>query len=427
VLTAETLQEARWFGGKSRTITNTRIVDRAVWTDAAAVYLVEVSYTSGPSETYVLADQLEDSTVARAILDHFRGTTIQTERGGQLIFRPTHIFQSVPAEALEQVQPMKGEQSNTSIRFGDALILKLFRRLQFGPNPDVEIGWFLTEHTSFSGTPPVAGSLNYVRADGCEASLALLQRFERNRGDAWTTTLRRLRPVLEGGEQSESLDAVRRLGATTAELHVALAGGSGQDFAAEPISRHDVETWLGAVADEVQVTVEALAARGLAVDRDALSERVEGLWALEGALKTRHHGDYHLGQVLERDDGAFVIIDFEGEPSRPLQQRSEKRSPLRDVAGMLRSLDYARTAALRAGDAADPDRVARAADWHAAAREAFLGEYLAVARGYPNLLPAEVHPPLAALELEKAAYEVLYELNNRPDWLPIPLAAFTSA
>jgi maltose alpha-D-glucosyltransferase/alpha-amylase len=427
VLTAEVFQEARWFGGKSRTIVNTRIVDRAHWADSAGLQLVEVSYTSGPSELYVLADRLEDPSVARAILDHFHGSTIATERGGHLVFRPTHVFQSAATQPLEPVQAMKGEQSNTSIRFGDALILKLFRRMQFGPNPDVEIGWYLTEHTGFSGTPPVAGSLSYVRADGCEASLALLQCFERNRGDAWTTTLRRLQPVLEGADQGESLDAVRRLGATTAELHVALAGGSGPDFEPEPISARDVVDWLAVLQEEVRITVEALAARGIAVDSAPLPERAEGLREVEGALKTRHHGDYHLGQVLERDDGAFVIIDFEGEPSRQLAQRREKRPPLRDVAGMLRSFDYARTAALRAGNASDPGRLARAAAWHAAAREAFLSEYLAIARRLPYLLPSDVEPPLAALELEKAAYEVVYELNNRPDWLPIPLAAFTSA
>jgi maltose alpha-D-glucosyltransferase/alpha-amylase len=427
VLTAETLQEARWFGGKSRTIADTRVVDRAPWTDTADLHLVEVSYTSGPSEMYVLADRLEDPTVARVILDHFHGSTIATERGGQLVFRPTHVFHAMAAHPLEPVQALKGEQSNTSIRFGDALILKLFRRLQYGPNPDVEIGWFLTEHTSFSGTPPVAGSLSYIRADGCEASLALLQCFERNRGDAWTTTLRRLQPVLEGADHAESLDAVRRLGATTAELHVALAGGSGPDFVPEPISRRDVVDWAAVLQEEVRITVEALAARGIAVDSAPLRERAEGLWELEGALKTRHHGDYHLGQVLERDDGAFVIIDFEGEPSRQLAQRREKRPPLRDVAGMLRSFDYARTAALRASDASDPRRLARAAAWHTAARDVFLSEYLAIARRLPHLLPSDVESPLAALELEKAAYEVLYELNNRPDWLPIPLAAFTSA
>jgi maltose alpha-D-glucosyltransferase / alpha-amylase len=424
VLTAEDLRQARWFGGKSRTIADTRVVDRAHWTSSSSLFLVEVNYTSGPSDTYVTAERVEDPLVAREVLDRFSGATIRTERGGRLEFRPTHVLDAVAHHELEPVKPMSGEQSNTSIRFGDALILKLFRRLQFGPNPDVEIGWFLTEHTSFGGTPPVAGSLSYVDSDGCEASLALLQRFERNRGDAWTTTLRRVRAVLDGGDSAESFDAVRRLATTTAELHVALASATAADeaFVPETISATDVEGWYAAIQEEVRVTTYALQQRGIDVDPKPLLHRAAGIRALKGALKTRHHGDYHLGQVLEREDGSFVIIDFEGEPSRPLAHRREKRSPLRDVAGMLRSFDYARTAALRSGDASNPGRVRRAGGWYASAREAFLDAYVSKAR---NLLPTDVPSALDALELEKAAYEVMYELNNRPDWLPIPLAAFS--
>jgi trehalose synthase-fused probable maltokinase len=424
VLTAEDLRQARWFGGKSRTIADTRIVDSAHWTSDASVFIAEVTYTSGPSETYVLADRLEDPRVARSLLDYFHGETVRTERGGRLEFRPTHVLDSIPRSELEPVRPMSGEQSNTSIRFGNALILKLFRRLQYGPNPDVEIGWFLTEHTHFRGTPPVAGSLSYVTPDGCEASLALLQRFERNRGDAWTTTLERLRAVLDGAASAPSFEAVRRLGATTAELHRALGSSSSDPaFAPETVTRTDVEQWLSTIEQEVRIAAAALQRHGTDVDMSRLRTRAEGIRELERAVKTRHHGDYHLGQVLERDDGSFVIIDFEGEPSRPLAQRREKRSPLRDVAGMLRSLDYARTAALRSGDASDRVRASRANGWYTSAREAFLDAYLPGAR---KLLPTEVAPALDALELEKAAYEVLYELNNRPDWLPIPLAAFSA-
>jgi maltose alpha-D-glucosyltransferase / alpha-amylase len=425
VLTAETLREARWFGGKGRAIADTRAVDCAPLVEGASLQLLEVTYSSGAPETYILVDKLHEPTIGRAILELFRGASIPTEQGGRLEFRPTHVLDSVSASEVEPVRPMQGEQSNTSIRFGNALILKLFRRLQFGPNPDVEIGWFLTENTPFRGTPPVAGSLTYTNPAGAEASLALLQRFERNRGDAWTTTLQRLHPVLAGADAAESLAAVRRLGTTTAELHVALASGQDPDFAPEAISRGDVDTWCVAVQQEVASTVDALAAHGISLDDSLLRERAAGVRTLEGALKTRHHGDYHLGQVLEREDETFVIIDFEGEPSRPLAHRREKRSPLRDVAGMLRSFDYARTAALRSGDASDPARTDRATTWYEAAREAFLDAYLPTARRHAGLIPSHFEPPLSALELEKAAYEVMYELNNRPAWLPIPLAAFS--
>jgi maltose alpha-D-glucosyltransferase/alpha-amylase len=284
----------------------------------------------------------------------------------------------------------------------------------------VEVGWFLTEHSQFRGTPAVAGSLEYVRGDDTRASLALLQEFVANRGDAWSTTQSRLADVLRGVDPAESIASVARLGQTTADLHLALASGA-HDFTPEPISADDVAAWRNAIREEVSLASEALRQRGIAVDLRALLHRADGVTALLGAPKIRHHGDYHLGQVLERSDGTFAIIDFEGEPAKPLDQRREKRSPLRDVAGMLRSLDYARHAALRAAPGADP---ASANGWYRAAREAFLDTYVRDIREHNrSLLPPDVAAPLAALELEKAAYEVLYELNNRPDWLPIPLAA----
>src|SRR5712691_4237636 len=233
------LREARWFGGKSRAIRDTRVVDRACWADDAELRLVDVEYADGPPETYVLADRLDDPAVPRAVLRQFSGAQIATQARGALIFRPTVLFAEIPLETTEPIGLMRGEQSNTSIRYGDALILKLFRRVQFGPNPDVEVGLFLTEHSRFRGTPAVVGSLDYLNADGQQASLALLQRFEPNRGDAWTTTLRRLRVVLDGGSMAESVAAMARLAQATAELHLALASGSG-DFSAEPIGAQDL-------------------------------------------------------------------------------------------------------------------------------------------------------------------------------------------
>ena len=421
----EQLRAARWFGGKSRAIRDTRVLDRACWADDAELRLVEVWYADGPPETYVLADRLDEPAVPRAVLRQFSGAQVATEAGGALIFRPTHLFDEIPLETTEPIGVMRGEQSNSSIRYGDALILKLFRRLQFGPNPDVEVGRFLTEQSHFRGTPAVVGSLDYLSPHGQQASLALLQRFEPNRGDAWTTTLRRVRGVLDGDSMVESVEAMARLAQTTAELHLALAGGSG-DFLAEPIRDQDLEAWRQAIHDEVRAATDALARKNIAVDAQALLARADGIASLSGALKTRHHGDYHLGQVLERDDGSFAIIDFEGEPSKPLSQRREKRSPLRDVAGMLRSFDYARNAALRTGDPSDLRRSHLADEWYDAARAAFLDTYeRAIQQVTRDLLPPDIAGPLAALELEKAAYEVLYELNNRPDWLPIPLAALS--
>src|SRR5205814_1487260 len=165
----------------------------------------------------------------------------------------------------------------------------------------------------------------------------------------------------------------------------------------------------GAIKEAVNAAREGLGHYGISVDPTDLLRRADGIAGLEGSEKIRHHGDYHLGQVLERTDGSFAIIDFEGEPSKPLSQRRERRSPLRDVAGMLRSFDYARNAALRTAQA--PVRE-HADAWYTRARSAFLETYFATLRaGEPRLVPDDAVPALAALELEKAAYEVLYELN----------------
>jgi trehalose synthase-fused probable maltokinase len=416
------LRSARWFGGKSRAIRSATVVDRASLAADATLHLVDVVYEHGAPETYVLVDRLAEPEVGRALLRRFDGAQVASERGGTLTFSPTHLLATVDRSRTEPIRQLVGEQSNTSLVYGDALILKLFRRVQFGPNPEVEIGWFLTEHTEFHGTPAVLGSLEYESPSGDVASIALLQAFQPNRGDAWRTTLARLDVVLEGGDPSPSVDALARLGATTGALHVALAQpGGGPDFDARPIDGNDIDHWQAAIHHELDRVVHALDGP---LDEAPLRAHARGLDALRGALKTRHHGDYHLGQVLETPAGEFVIIDFEGEPARPLAVRREKRSPLRDVAGMVRSLDYARHAALRAGDPTDPVRQQRARSWYQAARQAYLDAYLdVVRRGAPALLPSDVAPALHALEIEKAAYEVLYELNNRPDWLPIPLAA----
>jgi len=419
------LRGARWFGGKSRGIRSVSVVDRAQWIPDSTLRLVEVGYADDGKETYVLGERIDEPAVARALLDRFRGASVPTERGGTLNFEPTHLLASIDAQRAQPIVLLKGEQSNTSVRFGDALILKLFRRVQFGPNPEVEIGWFLTEHTEFHGMPAVVGSLDYHAPDGSTASVALLQQFVTNVGDAWQTTLRRLRGVLDGDDPRPTIDSLARMGATTAALHVALAKpGGGPDFDPEPVTDADVAAWRRAIHAELAAAVRGLRQHGHAVDETQLVAHADGIEHIRGASKTRHHGDYHLGQVLEASDGAFVIIDFEGEPSKPLAVRREKRSPLRDVAGMLRSFDYARHAALRASHSAD---TGRATQWYQAVRQAFLDAYVeTVRRGAPSLLPSDIAPALAALELEKAAYEVLYELNNRPDWLPIPLAALTS-
>ena len=427
------LRAARWFGGKSRAIRATRVVDRALlgrrrrrcrWS--------RCSYAHGPPETYVLAERLDDPSVgARAAAISFAGAHA-ADRSAAARWRSgrrTCSHDDRRASDSSRSRLLRGEQSNTSIRFGDALILKLFRRLQFGPNPDVEIGWFLTEHSHFRGTPAVVGSTRVCQPGRRRrASLALLQRVRA--AIAATRGRRRcarLAAVLDGADVAESVAAMARLGQTTAELHVALASGSG-DFAPEPIAAGDVDAWRQAHRRRSPgVPSTALARRAhRRSTRDCYAPRRRHRRRWQGALKTRHHGDYHLGQVLERDDGSFVIIDFEGEPSQAARRsgaRSARRCATwraccgRSTTRATRRCALGRRRPTRARSDAPKPGTRRARG---------------VSRRLPRTVgraltracsPTTSTPPLAALELEKAAYEVLYELNNRPDWLPIPLAA----
>ncbi len=433
------LRRQRWFAAKDRAVRGARVVDRAAPlgpTSDVRLELVAVDFAAGPSETYVLVrsgevlDALGSPGVADALLERTReGAALPTEQGGALLFARTYALQAALRRVAAPPTLMAGEQSNTSIRYGDALILKLFRRLQPGINPELEVGRFLTERTSFRHAPRLAASLEYRAPDGACAALAILQTFVPNRGDAWSTTLERLAGVLAGERPEAAVRPMRRLGEVTASLHLALSSVADDPaFAPQPVSDADTRRWTRAIESQVARAAAALQARGVVVPMDRLLARARGVEALRGSLKIRHHGDYHLGQVLEQPDGDFTVIDFEGEPLKPLEARRERASPLRDAAGMLRSFDYARHAALRMGEADDPARVARAEAWHHAARDAFLTAYAATIQGgRSELLPAlagSVDRALAAFEIEKAAYEVLYELTHRPDWLPIPRAAF---
>ena len=287
---------------------------------------------SGPPETYVLADRLATRPCG-ARCSVLRGRTSPHRGGGPLEFRPTHVLARVTvAQRVEPISLMRGEQSNTSVRFGGALILKLFRRLQYGPNPDVEIGWFLTEHTAVPGTPAVAGSLEYVRRTASRRRWRCCRSSSRNRGDAWSTTLARFRRAGRRGYR-ESIAAHRS--PRPHDRGAAPRAGQGDGRVRCRADRPcDIEAWRTAFTRKQAWRCDALARRAhVSVDPRALRHRADGSTDSEGSLKMRHHGDYHLGQVLEREDGAFVIIDFEGEPAKPLAQRREKRSPLRDVAG----------------------------------------------------------------------------------------------
>ncbi|MGH8155930.1 MAG: putative maltokinase, partial [Rhodanobacteraceae bacterium] len=370
---------------------------------------------------------------------------------GRVVFAATgHVGGAIDADT--EIRRLGVEQSNTSIRIGDVMILKLYRKLSAGAHPEVETGRFLTA-VGFANAPPLIGTLERIDNDGASTALAVLQGFVRNQGDGWTQTVEHLARRLEEIALPAQEDAAERkvrdfhvdllatLGRRTAELHRAFATPSGNAaFVPEPITRADTDAWLRGAKAQADAAFAALKHIG----KDADADLVAAIATLAGrkreclgllthladvaieASKTRIHGDYHLGQVLLAKDD-WMIVDFEGEPARPLAQRSAKQSPLRDVAGMLRSFDYVTAAALArfAATANETPGAVRefARAWRDAAADAFLGAYreaMADVASWPTDVRA-AQRWLDLFMLEKACYEIIYEANNRPDWLAIPV------
>jgi maltose alpha-D-glucosyltransferase/alpha-amylase len=406
----------------------------------------------------VLADAMGDEPFCRALVAAIGAGRQMVAEGGTLRFTPTSAFDTVVGDALDGPMPLHRltTSSNSVSLLGDRLFLKGYRRLQAGLSPELEMGRFLTDVARYAHCVPVAGSLEFLAGDGSVWVLALLQAQVVNQGDAWNHTVDQLVRLLES---LRDVDAATQDGMTAmaerlqvlarrvAELHVALARRSGMpDFDPEPVQAGDLEAWSSAVREECRRSFEQLRQRGAGLgDRlAALAERVaaaepefdariaQAAHAPAVGLKTRVHGDLHLQQVLiARDD--FLIIDFEGEPQRPLAERRAKHSALRDVAGMLRSFDYARHTALQqaAHLGADFERLAPVArQWERHVRDAFVRTYrdVAVAGGlYASEAAFEQARPLLDLfELEKALYELRYEIDNRPDWVGVPLAGIAA-
>jgi malto-oligosyltrehalose trehalohydrolase/4-alpha-glucanotransferase len=346
------------------------------------------------------------------------------------------------------IRRSSAEQSNTSIRIGDGAILKVIRKLEAGIHPELEVSRFLTETAGFAATPSLLG---WAELDGAASglgavTLSILQAFVPNEGDGWSWVLERLARALDAGTGGtgaldEATSWLGRLGWRTAEMHAAFGSDTNDpEFRPELVETNDIQRWVVAAQATARRALDGLAggtrldpqARGLA--RALLARRdkvVQRLQALVGAIpaftKTRHHGDYHLGQVLVTDRDA-VIIDFEGEPLRPLAERRAKLTAMRDVAGMLRSVAYAAAAAERGlpPDLSSAERGAvqgRLATWEAQASQAFVDAYFEAARG-GSFFPqdrADADRVVRFFMLEKALYEISYELANRPDWVAIPL------
>ncbi|MBI2312337.1 MAG: maltose alpha-D-glucosyltransferase [Betaproteobacteria bacterium] len=400
----------------------------------------------------VLADAFADEKFCRAVVAAIdRGLELPCARGG-LRFSPSAAFLDIAGSAWQElpVRAPEAQGSNTAVALGHRLFLKAYRRPQPGVNAELEMGRFLTEVARFPHSVPVAGAVEYVAPEGPPMTLALLQGYVENQGDGWTYTLGYLDRYFEHhragiaptGDPAEIhgayLALMRTLGQRTAELHLALAARSGNPaFDPEEAGPSDIASWRDAVREEAAATLELLARRREAVpqsaraDADAVLARraalLQGIEALAPApaLKIRHHGDYHLGQVLLTQND-FLITDFEGEPARPLTVRRLKHSPLRDVAGMLRSFNYARHAAAfgsagaREADRGPLDALGQA--WETAAGGAFLAAYRERVAGAGLFASWEQAQALLKLFLlEKLFYELRYELASRPDWSRIPL------
>ena len=419
-LDAAWLASRRWFRHKAQPIESVRVADAAPLGEGCSLLVLAVRLASGDEVRYFVpaagapqeASEASDGEGAwRTLLGWLASAGEVASDHGAFVAHPhlalTTLLPGGAAEAAALEERRLGvQQSNTTVRLGERLMLKLYRLVEPGANPEVEVCSFL-DQAGFAHVPPVAGWIEYRTADG-SAAAAMIQGLVPARGDAWQLMHDRLGSRPQG--PAEALAAIAQLGGITAELHAALRSSpDATGFEAGPASGEQLADWQAAARRELAAAGETL--------RDDDAERFrqlapgagdafEAIRRASGALSSRIHGDYHLGQLLVTESG-FAIIDFEGEPARSLAQRRAPASPLRDVAGMLRSLDYAARTAEREHGGVDLSA------WLDDARAAFLTAYGDVAD--PDLL--------RAFEIEKACYEVRYEANHRPDWLWLPLEA----
>jgi maltose alpha-D-glucosyltransferase / alpha-amylase len=438
-----------------------------------------VSSVISGRESGLLHDAAFNDKACLELLSLFENSAVLEGRHGRV--RATHgrSFRDILGTASPALPVRRGsaEQSNTSILYGDRFILKLLRRQEPGLNPDAEIGQYLTDKAHFDRVPPFAGLMEYQPHEDAEPwTLAMLQGLVMNEGDGWTWTTEELERYFEACaalrfpedlqngqddlvELSEKpalqlardhvgiyLDSATTLGCRTAELHLALSGATDDPaFVPEAVPAADLQALLADLHEHASSVLDALKERVpylpddvLEIAAAVLSQRtriLDHFKALQPETfrtwRTRVHGDYHLGQVLKVKTD-FVILDFEGEPARPLSARRAKHSPLKDVAGMLRSFSYAAYSSLinfsarRAGDRASLEPWARL--WERCVAAEFLRAYRQTAQG-AVFLPENTENFRKLLDIflvDKALYEVLYELNARPDWVRIPLMGILS-
>ena len=448
------LSEQRWFGYKGEELGHIDLVDEVILSDgppALVIAIVSLS-VAGQRLYYQLPLLVEpDGSTRDAATDPQRlklfgelmahGDSVKGSKG-VFHFGGPGLDPLAPPPGSDSVRVMGAEQSNTSIVL-DQVILKFFRRLEIGTNPDLELNRRLTSE-GFEHVPAQVGEITYdTTFDGDEAGidLAIAQQYLADGTDAWEHMLQRVAALYDEVDPADAnedqrflveeragdlLDAIAELGDVVASMHVALARDeSDPDLAPEPMTREDVTDLIDAIVSAARKS------EAVADIRERIIARAEALRDVEDlGARTRVHGDLHLGQVLSTSRG-WMILDFEGEPLRSLEERRAKRSPLKDVAGMLRSFNYAAIAALFERAEPGSDGWARlepwARCWESLARERFLAGYQTRAHE-GRFVPASRESfaaMLDAFELEKALYELAYEEGHRPDWVRIPLYGIT--
>jgi trehalose synthase-fused probable maltokinase len=438
------VQARRWFRSKAKKLTSAAVDERfelATSEGVVTFLIVLCAFEGGATERYVLPIGSVPEDERERIVRERPHVVLRDGPGGEgaaqidvtgserLLAALLGVFDTGGARAETPrgtlaVRPFGGfaeqrgsstaprvtttEQTNTSVVFGDAYVLKIIRKLDEGRSAELEMGEFLTQN-GYAGAPAVVGAIEIERASGEPWTVAVLHRFVANQGDAWT---RALAEIAKDSSPSAYRSRAERLGTRVGEMHIVLAGGKGAAFVPEPLTR-DVRRALGG---SVMAEARALAAHLGEGDLARIAARVDAFIDLPiDPIRMRVHGDLHLGQILVTGSD-FVIIDFEGEPARSLAERKAKRSPLADVAGMLRSCDYAAATVLREKSAPQ----ARA--WYRATADAFIAAWRSVTAGTPLVTtpPTAFATCLDFSLLEKCLYEIAYEANNRPDWIAIP-------
>ncbi len=400
-----------------------------------------------------LLDVATDPIFIALLLRNLRQALTVEEGGLRLEFRPTSKFSDRPIKTPEHIRAVETEQSNSTALVDSDHVVKIYRKLETGTNPEIEIGRFLTEVAGFANTPALLGSVELAEGE-TRAAVAIVHAFVENQGEAWTVTSayldrfvdeqRLLASSEHPGEYEEQVPYLRymsQIGRRVAEMHLALAGSDEfADFAPEPTRPDDVRRWTADMVTRAERIFDALSQRRdgiresdrllvdqLLAQRATLQDRLRALLPPDiDGLNIRHHGDFHLGQILIVKDDIF-IIDFEGEPRRALDDRRRKAPAARDVAGLIRSIDYSATAALERALKVAPDENGKLGAALAEWRDRSAAEFLAAYRDsmtHQRLWPADASAAEQMLNfflLEKALYEIEYELAHRPEWLRVPL------